>query len=93
MGTHKPLSCTTHINHDKQTDFPSNTGTFGNLTCSVLHVDLVSLSGAKTLPYLVMFAMSIAGGWAGDWLIQRKKIPVARGRKVINTVGKWLARC
>lgn len=46
---------------------------------SVLKVELGSLGPAKTLPYLVMFAMSNAGGWAGDWLILRKRYSVAGG--------------
>lgn len=54
---------------------------------SVLKVELGSLGPAKTLPYLVMFAMSNAGGWAGDWLILRKRYSVAGGRKAVNTLG------
>lgn len=36
---------------------------------SLLHADLDSISSVKAVPYLAMFAMSNAGGWAGDILI------------------------
>lgn len=54
---------------------------------SVLNVELSSLGSTKTVPYLVMFAMSNAGGWAGDWLITRRKRQVGTARKVVNTIG------
>jgi ACS family sodium-dependent inorganic phosphate cotransporter len=41
----------------------------------------------KALPYLVMFALSNAGGWAGDALILRWHQPVAAARKAVNTIG------
>ncbi|KXZ44588.1 hypothetical protein GPECTOR_65g206 [Gonium pectorale] len=53
----------------------------------VLKVELNSLGGAKTVPYLVMFLMSNVGGWAGDWLITRRRSPVGAARKVVNTLG------
>ncbi len=54
---------------------------------SVLKVELQSLGSTKTVPYLVMFAMSNVGGWAGDWLILRRRNPTGRARKVVNTLG------
>ena len=57
----------------------------------MLHASLASLGTAKTLPYLVMFAASNAGGWAGDWLINVRRLGVATGRKAVNTVGFWSA--
>jgi ACS family sodium-dependent inorganic phosphate cotransporter len=42
----------------------------------------------KTLPYLVMFGMSNAGGWAGDWLILSQHRSVAAARKAVNTLGE-----
>ena len=53
----------------------------------VLKVNLASLGGVKTLPYLAMFASSNLGGWAGDHLIHRRKIPTATARKSVNTLG------
>lgn len=53
---------------------------------SVLHAGLASAGSAKMLPYLVMFAMSNVGGYAGDWLIGRR-YSVARARKMVNTAG------
>mmetsp|Transcript_1443 Transcript_1443/g.4290 ORF Transcript_1443/g.4290 Transcript_1443/m.4290 type:complete len:472 (+) Transcript_1443:170-1585(+) len=55
---------------------------------SVLHAGLASAGSAKMLPYLVMFAMSNVGGYAGDWLIGRR-YSVARARKMVNTAGFW----
>ncbi|KAJ9508889.1 hypothetical protein QJQ45_028212 [Haematococcus lacustris] len=54
---------------------------------SVLRVELASLGGMKTLPYLVMFLMSNVGGWSGDWLILKAKRSVGAGRKLVNTLG------
>lgn len=42
----------------------------------------------KTLPYLVMFLMSNAGGWAGDALILKQHRSVAAARKAVNTLGE-----
>lgn len=53
----------------------------------VLHANLASLSGTKTLPYLVMFLTSNLGGWAGDYLITQRVTSTAGGRKTINTIG------
>ncbi|PNH07465.1 putative anion transporter 7 [Tetrabaena socialis] len=53
----------------------------------VLKVELSSLGGAKTVPYLVMFAMSNVGGWAGDWLILKRRYSTAAGRKAVNSLG------
>ncbi|KAG2483091.1 hypothetical protein HYH03_018029 [Edaphochlamys debaryana] len=53
----------------------------------VLKVELSSLGGAKTVPYLVMFLMSNVGGWAGDWLILKRRNSTATARKAVNTLG------
>lgn len=58
------------------------------VACSVLRLDLASMGPLKTLPYLVMFGMSNAGGWAGDWLILSQHRSVAAARKAVNTLGK-----
>ncbi len=50
-------------------------------------MELSSLGGAKTVPYLVMFAMSNVGGWAGDWLINRRRRSTGFARKAVNTLG------
>lgn len=57
----------------------------------VVHASLASLGGAKALPYLVMFAASNAGGWAGDYLINTRRRGVGAGRKLVNTAGFWSA--
>lgn len=54
----------------------------------MLHANLASLGGVKTLPYLAMFATSNLGGWFGDYLIHQRKVPTATARKLVNTVGK-----
>jgi MFS transporter, ACS family, solute carrier family 17 (sodium-dependent inorganic phosphate cotransporter), other len=48
--------------------------------------DLQTIGIGKPLPYLVMFAMSNAGGWGGDGLISAG-YSVGAARKIINTVG------
>ncbi|GLC38691.1 hypothetical protein PLESTB_000590700 [Pleodorina starrii] len=53
----------------------------------VLKVELNSLGGAKTVPYLVMFLMSNVGGWAGDWLILKRRNSTATARKTVNSLG------
>ncbi|KAG2423950.1 hypothetical protein HXX76_014891 [Chlamydomonas incerta] len=53
----------------------------------VLKVELNSLGGAKTVPYLVMFLMSNVGGWAGDWLILKRRNSTGTARKMVNTLG------
>jgi hypothetical protein len=53
---------------------------------SVLHTGLSTTGSAKMLPYIVMFAMSNAGGYAGDYFIS-KRVSVARARKIVNTIG------
>ena len=35
-----------------------------------------------------MFATSNLGGWLGDYLIHKHKVPTATARKVVNTIGK-----
>ncbi len=57
----------------------------------VLHANLASLSGTKTVPYLVMFLTSNLGGWAGDHLISQHITTTAGGRKTVNTIGVPLA--
>lgn len=57
------------------------------LSSQVLHADLASLGSIKTLPYLAMFASTNFGGYAGDFLIRRRRMPVAQARKVVNTIG------
>ncbi|PSC75289.1 putative anion transporter 5 [Micractinium conductrix] len=57
----------------------------------VLHASLASLGAVKTLPYLLMFAASNAGGWAGDYIINVRRRSVAAGRKLVNTAGFWSA--
>lgn len=54
----------------------------------MLQLDLTSMGPLKTLPYLVMFLMSNAGGWAGDALILQHHKSVAAARKTVNTIGK-----
>jgi hypothetical protein len=49
------------------------------------------MGGAKTLPYLAMFAASNAGGWTGDHLINVRRRSVAAGRKLVNSAGFWSA--
>lgn len=56
--------------------------------CSVLGLELASMGALKTLPYLVMFLMSNAGGWTGDALILKHHKSVAAARKAVNTLGK-----
>jgi ACS family sodium-dependent inorganic phosphate cotransporter len=46
------------------------------------------MGALKTLPYLVMFLMSNAGGWTGDALILKHHKSVAAARKAVNTLGK-----
>lgn len=53
----------------------------------VLHADLSGLGLVKTLPYLVMFAASNMGGWAGDSLILSRTLRTAGARKAVNTAG------
>jgi ACS family sodium-dependent inorganic phosphate cotransporter len=56
--------------------------------CSVLKLDLAAMGPLKTLPYLVMFLMSNAGGWLGDALILKHQKTVAVARKLVNSIGK-----
>lgn len=53
----------------------------------VLHESIESVGFAKTLPYVMMFVMSNVGGWAGDYLIEKRGTSIATGRKTVNTVG------
>ena len=53
----------------------------------VLRANLAELGPVKTLPYLIMFAMSNVGNLCGDWLISRGKWSVAAARKAVNTIG------
>ena len=59
----------------------------------VLHANLAQAGSAKTLPYLVMFVTSNAGGWAGDYLIASRRASVAGARKAVNSVGALPACC
>ena len=63
----------------------------GRYCVQVLHANLASLSGTKTLPYLVMFLTSNLGGWTGDHLISQRVTSTAGGRKAVNTIGAPLA--
>ena len=49
---------------------------------------LDSIGIGKPVPYIVMFAMSNAGGWLGDWLIDAG-CSVATARKSVNSAGFW----
>ena len=53
----------------------------------VLRANLADLGPIKTLPYLIMFAMSNVGNACGDWLITSRKWSVAAARKAVNTTG------
>ena len=53
----------------------------------VLHASLAKAGTAKVLPYLVMFATSNLGGWAGDHLIATRRASVAGARKAVNSLG------
>jgi len=53
----------------------------------VLHASLAKAGTAKVLPYLVMFATSNLGGWAGDHLIATRRASVAGARKAVNSIG------
>lgn len=55
---------------------------------NAVQVELNSLGGAKTVPYLVMFLMSNVGGWAGDWLILKRRNSTGTARKIVNTLGE-----
>ena len=57
----------------------------------VLKANLASLGGVKALPYLAMFATSNLGGWVGDYLIHTRRVPTARARKTVNTLGEFMA--
>lgn len=52
-----------------------------------LHAELAATGSVKTLPYFLMFLASNLGGWLGDYLITSLSIPVAFGRKIVNTFG------
>ncbi|GMH45831.1 hypothetical protein BSKO_13794 [Bryopsis sp. KO-2023] len=56
---------------------------------SLLNADLAQLGSVKTMPYIIMFLSSNAGGWLGDWFILRLRRSVAQGRKLVNTLGFW----
>jgi hypothetical protein len=56
----------------------------------VLRANLADLGAVKTLPYLIMFAMSNVGNACGDWLIGQRKWTVAAARKAVNTTGVLL---
>ena len=56
----------------------------------VLGANLAELGPVKTLPYLIMFAMSNVGNLCGDRLIARGGWSVAAARKGVNTVGAGL---
>lgn len=68
---------------------PPHTPAHQTTTTSVLQLDLASMGPLKTLPYLVMFLMSNAGGWTGDALILQQHRSVAAARKTVNTLGAW----
>ena len=57
----------------------------------VLNTSIESVGVAKTLPYLAMFLTSNVGGWSGDYFIKKLGVPVATGRKIVNTLGFWTA--
>ena len=59
----------------------------------VLRANLAQAGSARTLPYLVMFITSNAGGWAGDYLITSRRASVAGARKAVNSVGALPACC
>ncbi|CAL8466206.1 g5742 [Coccomyxa elongata] len=55
----------------------------------VLKTNLADLGWIRTAPYLVMFATSNLGAWAGDYLISTRRVTTAGGRKAVNTLGFW----
>jgi len=54
---------------------------------ALLGAPLSSLGGLKALPYLIMFAATNAGAWAGDGLMAARRWPPGRARKAVNTAG------
>lgn len=42
----------------------------------------------SSLPYLLMWIVSIAGGLICDWIIVRKFVTVTQARKIFATLGK-----
>ena len=60
---------------------------------SVLHAPLQSVGIIKTIPYLTMFLTSNAGAWVGDRVIKTRGVPVAAGRKFVNSCGFVATAC
>lgn len=53
----------------------------------VLKTNLADLGWIRTAPYLIMFATSNLGAWAGDYFISTRRMTTAGGRKAVNTLG------
>lgn len=60
---------------------------------TVLHAPLQSVGVIKTIPYLTMFLTSNAGAWAGDYVIKKRGVSVATGRKLVNSCGFVATAC
>lgn len=45
----------------------------------------------SSVPYMVMWVVSMGSGWLCDWLIHTNKITVNFARKFFTTVGKSIA--
>lgn len=43
----------------------------------------------SSLPYLLMWIVSISTGFLSDWLIVRKYLTITNARKVFTAVGKY----
>lgn len=54
----------------------------------VLHFSVADNGLYSSLPYLVMWIVSIATGVLGDWLIKHQHLSITMSRKVFTTIGR-----
>lgn len=54
----------------------------------ILHFNVKQNGLLSSLPYVLMWIVSMASGWICDWLILRKYLTLTTARKLFTTIGK-----
>lgn len=54
----------------------------------VLHFDVKENGIWSSVPYVLMWIVSMSSGWVCDWIIHRGYLSITYARKVFTTIGK-----
>lgn len=56
----------------------------------VLHFSIKDNGLYSSLPYMLMWIVSITSGFLGDWLIKTNKLSITNSRKLFTSIGELI---